>query len=262
VGGWVTVVNESGTDFRNARLQLVAGDLNRAKTGGERRDEMEAVMVQGAANASFAREAFSDYHLYSLDRRTTIANNETKQISLLRADIVPVEKAYVVEGQRFYYHNAQHPGAPLKDAVRVYYKLRNDTKSALGMPLPAGIVRVYQADSQGGLQFAGEDRIDHTPVDETVNLHVGNAFDIVCERNQTDFKALGGNLYELAFEITLRNRKASAVTVTVNEPIGGSWELLQSTHAPRKTAAWAAAFTVPVPAGGESTLAYRVRAKW
>jgi hypothetical protein len=263
LGGWVTLVNQSGTEFPNARLQLIAGDLNRVKIGEGRRDEMEAVMMRAAADASaFARETFSEYHLYSLERRTSIANNETKQISLLEAEGVPVEKAYVVEGQQFYYHNAQHPGAPLKDAVRVYYRLRNDTKSSLGMPLPSGTVRVYQSDSQGGLLFAGEDHIGHTPVDETLNLHVGNAFDVVCERRQTDFDALGGNLYEFAFEVTLRNHKSDAISVNVNEPIGGSWEMLDSTYPATKTAAWAASFNVAVPAGGTSTLKYRVRARW
>jgi hypothetical protein len=262
LGGWVTLVNQSGTEFRNTRLQLVAGDLNRVKGGDGTREEMQAAMLRASADSTaFARETFSEYHLYSLDRRTTIANSEAKQISLLEAEGVPVEKLYVVEGQQFYYHNAQHPGAPLKDAVRVHYRLRNDAKSSLGMPLPAGTVRVYQADSRGGLQFAGEDRIDHTPGDETVTLHVGNAFDVVCERKQTDFQALGRNLYELAFEVTLRNHKATAISVDVNEPIGGSWDMLDSSHPATKTAAWAASFTVPVPAGGVAKLSYRVRAR-
>ena len=263
LGGWVTLVNQSGTSFRNARLQLVAGDLNRVKDGRERRDEMDAMAVRAAAESSaFARESFSEYHLYSLERRTTMANSETKQISLFEASGLPVEKAFVVEGQQFYYHNRQHPGAPLKDPVRVYYRFRNEEKAGLGLPLPGGTVRVYQADSQGGLQFAGEDRIAHTPSDEVVNLHVGNAFDVVCERKQIDFDAIADSIYEFEFEITVRNHKATDVAIEVNEPIGGSWELLRSTHPATKTSAWSAAFKVPVAANGQAQLIYRVRARW
>ena len=107
-----------------------------------------------------------------------------------RAPAFPVQKRYVVDGQAFYYRNAQHPGAPIKDVVQVFYQFKNEEKAGLGMPMPAGTVRVYQADSKGGVQFVGEDRIDHTPKDETLNLKIGNAFDVVCERKQTDFQKI------------------------------------------------------------------------
>jgi hypothetical protein len=125
--------------------------------------------------------------------------------------------------------------------------------------MPSGTVRVYQADSKGGVQFAGEDHIGHTPKDETLKLKIGNAFDVVCERNQTDFKKIAPNVYELEYEIVLRNHKAIPITVEVNEPIGGTWRMLNATHAWTKTAAWAAGFTVPVKEDGTSTLKYRVR---
>src|SRR6185295_5200524 len=137
---------------------------------------------------------------------------------MLNGTGVPVNKRYIVDGQAFYYRNAQHPGAPLKDVVQVYYQFKNDTTARLGMPMPAGIVRVYQADSSGGVQFVGEDRIDHTPKDETLNLKIGNAFDVVAERKQTDFEKIAANVYELEFQITLRNHKTTAVSVEVNEP--------------------------------------------
>ncbi len=127
------------------------------------------------------------------------------------------------------------------------------------MPMPAGTVRVYQADSKGGVQFVGEDRINHTPKDESVNLKIGNAFDVVSERNQTDFEKIAGSTYEVEFEITLRNHKSSPVVVEVNEPIGGTWRMLRSSHEWTKTAAWAAQFKVPVAADGEAVLKYRVR---
>ena len=206
-----------------------------------------------------SQEAFSDYHLYTLERKTTINNNQTKQVSMLEGTGVPVQKRYVVEGQAFYYHNGRHPGAPIKDVVQVYYQFKNEQKGGLGMPMPAGTVRVYQEDSKGGVQFVGEDRIDHTPKDETLNLKIGNAFDVVCERNQIDFQKIAGNVYEFEYEITVRNHKAAPITVEVNEPIGGTWRMISSSHEWTKTAAWAAQFTVPVAAEGTAVLKYRVR---
>jgi hypothetical protein len=259
--GWVTLTNNSGTAFKNAKLQLVAGDLNRIAAPMSR--AMDMVAVAGAAKAEqFAQESFSEYHLYSLGRRTTIFDKESKQISLLGASAVPVEKIYVVEGQQFYYHNAQHPGSPLKDPVKVYYKFKNEEKSGLGMPMPAGNVRVYQSDSKGGVLFVGEDRINHTPKDESLTIHIGNAFDVVCERKQTDFKRISDRVWEMEFEITLRNHKDTPITVEVDEPVGGDWEMLSSTHKYTKTSAWAAQFQVPVAKDGTSVLKYRIRAHW
>jgi len=257
--GWVTLTNGSGTAYRNARLQLVAGDLNRVQQDLRRRLEATSRGAADMAEEKMAQESFSDYHLYTLGRRTTINNSETKQVSMLSGTGVPVQKRYVVDGQAFYYHNFQHPGAPIKDVVQVYYQFRNDEKSGLGLPMPSGVVRVYQADSKGGIQFVGEDRIGHTPKDETLKLKIGNAFDVVCERNQTDFRKIGPGSHEVEYEVTLRNHKATAVTVEVNEPIGGTWRMLRSSHAWTKTAAWAAQFTVPVAADGTAVLKYRVR---
>ena len=256
--GWVTLNNGSGTQFRNARLQLVAGDLNRVRQEIGRMMDV-AARAQVAAEAPMQQETFSEYHLYTLNRRTSVNNNQTKQVSLLGGTGVPVRKRYVVEGQNFYYRNAYHPGAPIKDVVQVYYQLKNEEKAGLGMPMPAGTVRVYQADTKGGVQFVGEDRIGHTPKDETLNLKIGNAFDVVAERNQTDFEKIAGNIYEVEFEITLRNHKTVPVSVEVNEPVGGTWRMLRSSHEWTKTAAWATQFTVPVAADGTSVLNYRVR---
>jgi hypothetical protein len=258
--GWVTLSNNSGTAFHNARLQLVAGDLNRIQAPVASRMLMnKALDAVAAAPAQFQQENFSEYHLYTLGRRTSIENQETKQISLLQGSAVPVEKIFVVNGQNFYYHNYQNPGAPLKDPVMVYYKFRNEEKSGLGMPMPAGSVRVYQKDSKGGVLFVGEDRIDHTPKDEDISIHIGNAFDVVAERKQTDFKKIATNVYEMEFEITLRNHKDTAINVQCNEPIGGTWEILSSSFKYTKTAAWAAQFQVPVAPNATSTLKYRVR---
>ncbi len=262
--GWVTLSNNSGTAFHNARLQLVAGDLNRLPQGNlMQRDEAMRVMSKAAAApAQFQQEAFSEYHLYSLGRRTSVEDKETKQISLLQGSSVPVNKVFVVNGQNFYYHNYQNPGSPLKDPVLVFYKFKNEEKSGLGMPLPAGNLRVYQKDSKGGVLFIGEDHIEHTPKDEMITVHIGNAFDVVSERKQTDFKKIADRVYEMEFEITLRNHKDTPITVEANEPIGGSWEMLSSTHKFTKTSAWAAQFQVPVDKNGTSVLKYRVRVTW
>jgi hypothetical protein len=259
VDGWVTLTNGSGTAFRNAKLQLVAGELNRVRQMFKRMEDSMAVREAVAAAPQMAQEAFADYHLYTLERKTTINNNQTKQVNMLGATGFPVKKRYVVDGQAFYYRNAQSPGSPIKDAVRVLYQFKNETPVGLGMPLPAGIVRVYQADSKGGTQFVGEDRIGHTPKDEVLNLQIGNAFDVVAERKQIDFEKIAANVYEMEYEIVLRNHKAAAITVEVNEPIGGTWRIIRSTHDATKTDAWAAQFNVPVAADGTVTLKYRVR---
>jgi len=260
--GWVTLINNSGTAFRNARLQLVAGDLNRIQPAPASMQARDMVMAKAARAEQFAQENFSEYHLYTLGRKTSVEDKETKQISLLEGSGVPVEKRFVINGQNFYYHNQQNPGSPIKDNVMVYYKFRNEEKSGLGMPMPAGNVRVYQKDSKGNILFVGEDRIDHTPKDEALNIHIGNAFDVISERKQTDYKRIDTHLWEMEFEITLRNHKDSPISVEVNEPIGGDWEMLTSSYKYTKTAAWAAQFNVPVAANGTSLLKYRIRARW
>jgi len=259
--GWVTLTNGSGTSFRNTSVKFVAGDLNRVRNALARADMVLRERI-AASPTAMSEEAFSEYHLYTLDRKTSINNNETKQLNLLGATAFPITKRYVVEGQAFYYRNAQHPGSPLKDDVEVYYQFKNEQPVGLGMPMPAGVVRVYQADSKGGVQFVGEDRIDHTPKDEMLNLKIGNAFDVVAERKQVDFQRIATNVYEVEYEVTLRNHKTTAITVEVNEPIGGTWQILRSTHQWRKTDAWAAQFNVPVNADGAATVRYRARATY
>jgi len=261
--GWVTLANNSGTAFHNARLQLVAGDLHRLPTSGPREEMMaDQASAMKPRAAQFQQENFSEYHLYTLGRKTSVEDKETKQISLLQGSAVPVEKMFVVNGQNFYYHNAQNPGSPIKDPVGVYYKFKNEEKAGLGMPLPAGNVRVYQKDSKGGALFAGEDRMEHTPKDEFVTVHIGNAFDVVAERKQTDYKRIDKNTWEVEFEISLRNHRDAPIRVEVNEPIGGDWEMVSSTYKFTKTAAFAAQFHVPVEKNGTSVLKYRVRGRW
>jgi hypothetical protein len=213
------------------------------------------------AETAMVQEAFSEYHLYTLGRRSSINHNETKQLSLLDASSVPVDKRFVVDGRSMYYRNPLRPGSPLKDDVQVFYQFKNETARGLGYTrtMPAGIVRVYQSDSKGGLHFVGEDRIGHTPKDETLTIKIGHAFDVVCERKQTDFTKIAQNVYEMEFEVTLRNHKTTPIAVEVNEPLGGTWQMIRASHKWAKTDAWAARFDVPVAAEGDAVLRYRVR---
>jgi hypothetical protein len=260
--GWVTLTNNSGAAYKNAKLQLVAGELHRVAPVA-RAKALDGI-VGGALGSvqQFEQENFSEYHLYSLARRTSIEDKESKQISLLNATGVSVEKLFLVTGQSYFYRNAQAIGNPIPQPVQVNYRFKNEEKSSLGMPLPAGTVRVYQADSRGGIQLVGEDSINHTPKDETVTIHVGDAFDIVAERKETDFKKLSNNLYEFEYEIKLRNHKDSDVTVEVREPIGGDWEIVKSNHDATKLDATTLGFKIPVAKNGTATLDYRVRVKW
>ena len=261
--GWVTIGNNCGTAFHNAKLQLVAGDLNRVPEARRSRVLGQVQASVGAAPApQFEQESFSEYHLYTLGRKTSVEDKETKQISLLEGTNVPVNKLFVVNGQNYYYRSQQNPGSPIKDAVMVYYKFKNAEKSGLGMPLPAGNLRVYQKDSRGGVLFIGEDRIEHTPKDEDITVHIGNAFDVVSERKQTDYKKIDTHVWEMEYEITLRNHKETPIVVEVNEPIGGDWEMVSSSYKFTKTAAFAAQFNVPVEKDGSAVLRYRIRAKW
>jgi hypothetical protein len=262
--GWVTLVNNSGAAYTNTKLQLVAGEVHLAEPEPAMKSriysQLEAVAAGSASQ--FQQEGLSEYHLYTLERRTSIQNNESKQISLLTGTNIPVEKYLSVEGQQYFYRNPQGIGNAIPQPVKVYYRFKNDEKSGLGMPLPAGTVRVYQADSRGATQFAGENKIDHTPKDETLRIYVGNAFDVVCERKQMDYKKLAGNLYEMEYQIALRNHKDGPVTVEVREPVGGDWEVVDSNYKWTKLDATTIGFSIPVEKDGAATLDYRVRVKW
>lgn len=261
--GWVTLDNKSGTGFRNASLKLVAGDVNRVfdRMGYPAGVRALEEVASKAASPGFSERAFFEYHLYTLERPTSIRNNETKQISLLTANGVPVAKRYYYYGAQQYYRASY--GVPISNQkIGVYVEIANKKDHHLGMPLPQGTVRVYKADGDGSLQFVGEDRIDHTPKDETVKIKMGDAFDVVAERKQTEWRKLGGGLYEVAFEIAVRNHKDSSVTVNVIEPIPGDWEILHSSHAYEKVEAHTVRFDIPVQKDAGAKLQYRVRMRF
>ena len=263
LNGWVTLENQSGASYQNARLKLVAGDVNRVI---EQRGAADAVRALAevsakAPAASFTQESFFEYHLYSLQRPTTIKDQQTKQVTLLSSANVPVAKRYFYYGAQQYLR--QRHGVPLShQKIRVYVDIANKKDNGLGMPLPRGIVRLYKAASDGSLQFIGEDRIDHTPKDETIKIKIGDAFDIVGERKQTDWRKIADQLYEVEFEISLRNHKDDPVTVSVIEPMLRDWAILNSSHSHKKLDAHTAQFDIPVAKDGETKLQYRARFKF
>ena len=219
------------------------------------------VMRMSAGGQQFQEESFFEYHLYTLDRPTTIKDNQSKQLSLFSAPSVPVTKRLLLTGNSGGYRNALGTGLQT-EKVAVVLEIVNAQASGLGIPLPKGTVRVYKKDSTGAEQFVGEDAIDHTPKDETIRLHVGDAFDVVAERSQSDFKAVSPRENESAWTISLRNRKDEDVVVTIREPMGGDWTLLASSLPGKKVDQQTLEFEVPVAKGKETKLTYRVALRW
>jgi hypothetical protein len=262
LSGWVTIDNRSGATYTDASLKLVAGDVNRVRPEMRAMAAMEDMRVQSAmSKEQFQEEAFFEYHLYTLDRKTTLKDNQTKQISLLSAENAKVKKSFVVSPAYAYWFarvdNVEKP------KVGVYLSLANSKSNGMGMPLPKGIVRVYKQDSKGALQFVGEDRIDHTPEDETVRVKMGEAFDVVAERAQTDFEVLAsGHLYRSSYKVTLRNHKTDAITVSVVESLSGDWTITASSHKYEKEASHRVRFDVPVAAKGSTELTYTVEIRY
>jgi hypothetical protein len=263
LSGWVTIDNKSGATYRDAKLKLVAGDVHRVKDEFEYGKKMMSVAEMAAKPAApqFKEEEFFEYHIYTLQRPSTIKDNQTKQISLVSADNIPVKKELLFHGARYYYYS-QYGEAISKQKVGVFVEIQNKKENNLGIPLPKGTVRVYKHDSEGSLQFIGEDSIDHTPKDEKVRVKLGDAFDVVGSRKQTDWKKIAYDTYEAAFEISLRNHKKEDVVVRVVEPIPGDWKMLNSSHDYTKTEAFTAEFNIPVPKDKETKLTYRVRMRF
>jgi hypothetical protein len=265
LSGWVTLTNTSGTAYRDARLQLVAGDVNRVRPDAPPAPMARAMMAMEAAAPPVQEESLFEYHLYTLDRPTTLLDQQTKQVALLSAQKVPISKEYVLRGASYYYRGHYGDlGSKLKAGVYVEFDNKGDP---LGVPLPKGVVRVYKKDSAGGAQFIGEDRIDHTARNETVRLKLGDAFDITADKKQTQFQNVAnygnrGGVHESAYQVEIRNAKREKIVVKVIEPMSGDWEILAESHAHAKEAAHTAVWAVPVPAEGKATLTWRVRVRY
>ena len=262
--GWVTIDNKSGSTYSNAALKLVAGDINRAKDIRREGRVMELAAKAasvGMADRDFKSEGFFEYHLYTLDGRTTVKDNQTKQLALMSASEVPVDKHFIYYGAADYYRTQY--GVPVSNQkVGVYLELKNSKENRLGLPIPKGRVRVYKADASGSQQLIGEDWVEHTPKDEKIKIKMGDAFDVVGQRTQKDWKRIASNLYEVEWEISLRNHKQEAVTVEVVEPMPGDWEVLRASHPHEKLQAFTAQWKIPVPKDGETKLSYRIRVRF
>lgn len=270
--GWVTLTNNSGSDYPNAKLQLVAGELNRVQ---ENRREMMAMDIsvkkaRVAAAPQMSQESLFEYHLYTLDRPTTIKNKQQKQVSLLVANDVPYEKRLVIKGQDYFGWRKWDYGSEYQ-ALQTEVKVIIDNKKAnhLGMPIPAGVIRTYQNDSNHNAQFIGEDHVTHTPENERIELLLGKAFDVTAKRKQSDFNqkrikkqnavsSTRQNVITASYEIIFKNAKDEAVKVEYLENFSGNWSIDEQSLNSEKINANTNRWLVNVPAKGESKLTYTV----
>src|SRR5208283_580413 len=273
LGGWVTINNQSGATYKDAKLKLIAGDVRRVRQPVPM-VAAGSYLAQGMLKeaAGFEEKAFFEYHLYTLGRPATVAQNQTKQIELLKAADVPVKKVYLYNGMpqyRFYgglNQDASYGSEEGNKKVNVIIEVKNAKDNHMGMALPKGKVRLYKRDeADGSLEFIGEDEIDHTPKDETVNLHIGDAFDIVGERKRTNFSIdVNGHVITESFEIRVRNHKAEPVEVLVKETLyrWSNWEITESNQRWTKYDSNTIHFPVKVDKDGEQVVTYTVKYTW
>jgi hypothetical protein len=261
--GWVTLNNNTGAAYENAKLKLVAGNVQKISPGYYPASNADASIALGGAGGTpkFVEEGFFEYHLYTLSQPTTILDNEQKQVTLLEGKNVKVDKKLIFYGAGYYYRS-NYGAVESNKKVGVYLDIENKEANHLGIPLPKGIVRVYKADKSGAKQFIGEDQIDHTPRDEKLRIKMGEAFDVVADRKQMDWKPFGGCVSESAWEISLRNHKDEDTEVEIYEPAGGDWEILNSNFPATKKDQWTFTFTVKIPKKGEQKVKYRIRVRW
>jgi len=268
LAGWVSVENRSGADFPNAVLRLVAGDVNRLTPDTYYRAQAKmmspGVVMDSAAEAraGFGREALSGYHLYTLERPAAILENRTTRLAFTEATGVPVRRELVLRGNPS--HSRSRHGEVQREPVSVVLRIRNDKESRLGLPLPAGVWQVFKQDSSGAQLFIGEDRFGHSARGTELVIGVGNSFDVTAERVQTDYRKLSNVRWdvETAWRITLRNGGSRDEEVLVREPVQGQWEVRGSSHTHLRVDASTLGFRVPVAAGGETVLEYRVAIDW
>ena len=260
LNGWVTLTNQSGVTYKDAKLQLVAGQVNQVQPMMKEDMAMGAMAQSAPATPRMVEEQAFEYHLYRLDTPTTLKENQTKQVALLAAAKVPVTKQYLITNAAnvWGFYSSSYGEAPRVNAT-VKLKFVNNEESKLGMPLPQGVVRVYKADSQGDAVFVGEDHIDHTPKNEDVDLTLGQAFDITARAKQTDFERISDQVYENEYEVEIKNAKAEKVTVDLREAIPGDWKIIKESQDHKKLDASTAGWLVDVPANGSAKLTYRVR---
>lgn len=253
IQGWVSIDNEAGTTYEDARLKLVAGEVHRVTVPQpmyyDYVVETEEEVAYDGGKGSFVEESLFEYHLYTLERTATLKNNQVKQISLLSADSVPVEKELIFDVSK-------------SENVQAVLNLENSEEKGLGMPLPAGVVRVYKSDSDGQLQFLGEDSIDHTPKDEDVEVVVGDSFDVTATRTQTDYDKVSNDVRRQSYEVELKNHKSEAQTVRIVEHFYGDWEIITSSDSSEKTDAYTVEWEVTVPSDGSKKVTFTVEYRY
>lgn len=249
LSGWASIDNQSGATYADAKLKLIAGDIHRPRGPEVYRMDFAMASREALPKAGFDERSFFEYHLYDLPRRTTVANRENKQIALFEPATTPVTK-------KFLYRSWKD-----QEKVAVVVEFQNAKAAGLGMPLPAGLVRVTKSDLDGTSQLLGEDRIDHTPKDEELTLEVGNAFDLTPEYAQVDRRRISLYVDETDVKIKLRNHKTAQVTIEVQEkaPRWQTWRIMTSSVPYEKKDANTFIFKVPVPADGESEITYTLR---
>jgi hypothetical protein len=256
----VTVSNTSGESYDDAHLQLVAGNVNVVEPQSTVYGALKSIAAETAAGSPVRQENYFEYHLYTLERPTTILDKQTKQLTLLTARNVPIRKTLELRGSPDYYRSAD---ADIGDRLPVgAYVTFQNRGGELGIPLPAGIVRLYQNDTRNLSQFLGSDSIDHTPKNETVRLHLGDSFDVTARKRQTDFHETKSCMSDSSYQIVLSNAKTTAATVLVVEPIPGDWQIVQESSPHLKSSASTASWSVRVPPGERSTLTYTARVNW
>jgi len=274
--GWVTISNNSGTDFTNARIKLMAGDV--AVLAPQAMDRLEfmgratqSVMV--AAPRPVTQKSFDDFHLYNLNRIVTLKDRETKQIEFLRVTGVPVTRKYVYDGAELpdYIHNygqqytQSEMGVASTTKVHIEQEFVNSKQNHLGMPLPAGVVRFYRTDSDGQMEFVGENTIDHTPEGGKVRLTTGDAFDVTGQRKRTDFHMdYNAHTIDESYLITVKNAKDKPVNADVVEHLFRvvNWEIVDKSSDYEKRDSSTIAFPVTVPAHGQQQVSYKVHYSW
>ena len=268
LNGWVTLDNTSGAIYKDAKLKLVAGQVNRV-VQGYAQQEAKSMAFRGAVDAAapmMQEHGFFEYHIYDLPYKTTIKDKQTKQLALLQGNGAKLTKEFVVDASVFenYFWYKNNDNGKIKMPVVVKIKFKNSKENHLGMPLPQGTIRIYKQDFDKSSQFIGEDAIEHTPKDEDVSLKVGEAFDVVVESRQTDFKQIDSWTFESEWEVALRNHKDNDINVAVIEPVSfglSNFDILSSTYPYKKLNTSAVRFDVPVPKNQETVLTYRVRVK-
>lgn len=273
LAGWVTLNNQSGATYQDARLTLMAGDVRREAPQEDRAYARKVMMAEAAMAPQFEEKSFFEYHIYTMQRPTTIRDKETKQLSLLNSSGAAVVKEMIFDGRGNWWRSWWYPGRQEYDPgagydtsnyhkVNVVLEVKNSKENRMGLPLPKGKVRVYKVDDSGAQQFIGEDNIDHTPKDEKIRLYIGDAFDVVGDYKRTEYKKIARNVVEESFEVSVRNHKDTPVEVKVVDHVWSDWTITQSSHEHVKKDAHTIEFPIQAPANGETKVTYTIRTTW